>query len=248
MTPWKTFHFYIKWRICSIMCCTMHTLIKIQMWSWRYKTKINVISQCSSKHAVTIYESSFLVMFFLHSKAVQAPISASFTTSPPIIAIFTLSAQGFLRPFEKENPFCYRRDWEGERGKGISKERGRAGDLARREKHVSRRVTAFTHISASLQLQACSSIHPNNCLPAWVGAWVAQLFKEGTNWQWDLWFERKEAVCRLVTHWGKKKSLENPVQFTNWSQSEKNKWINTDQSKMMSPWKKIFFLWNLTFL
>lgn len=30
-----------------------------------------------------------------------------------IIAISSLCAQGFLRPFEKEKPFCYRRDWRG---------------------------------------------------------------------------------------------------------------------------------------
>lgn len=64
------------------------------------------------------------------------PRAERFTTSSPIIAISTLCAQGFLRSFEKENPFCYRRDWGVETGKRVRKKRGERDRFDMSEKNM----------------------------------------------------------------------------------------------------------------
>lgn len=177
------------------------------MWSWSYKTKINpltnVISQCSSKHVMTIYESSFLATSFCTLKQYKPLFLPA---SPRLRQLQQWSLwvpKGLRGPLKRKTPFVTGDIEEEKEGGGLERTGGGARDLTWGEKHVRecKPMSVCMHISASASVQvwACSFIHLNNCLSAWVGAWVAQLFEEDTNWQWDLWFKRREAVCLLFT-------------------------------------------------
>lgn len=56
------------------------------------------------------------------SKTAQASMSDSFITSPPVILMFTLSAQGFLGSFEQEKAFCYGGTAEDKEGRGLERQ------------------------------------------------------------------------------------------------------------------------------
>lgn len=77
-----------------------------------------------------------------------------FTTSLPIIAIPAFCAQGFLRPFEKENPFCYRKYRNGGREGGGQKENEIEGERGLwRKAHMGKPVymqTAHAHICSCI--------------------------------------------------------------------------------------------------
>lgn len=189
------------------------------MWSWSYRTdKTNVISQYSSMQWLC---HSHMVQ---RSKTVQASMSDSFITSPPIILMFTLSAQAFLGSFEHEKAFCYGRYGGGQRGTGVWTTRSRAKDFTWREKYVrkSKPVSACMNISASASVQvwARSFVHLNNCLPESETEWHSCSKRTPTG----------SGICsrgrgkKLFAHCSqflrrKKVSLRNQVQFHHRSQS-----------------------------
>lgn len=106
----------------------------------------------------------------------------------------------------KRKPFLLQERLRGRNREEGQKEKGGERQIWHEwEKHV--RKCKYISASASVHVWTCSFIHLDNCLSAWVWAWVAQLFKEDTNWQWDLWFERREAVCLLFTVSKKKKLI-----------------------------------------
>lgn len=143
------------------------------------------------------------------SKTVQASMSDSFITSPSIILMFTLSAQGFLGSFEHEKAFCYGRYGGGRRGMRVRKTRRRVEGFTWREKYAgkSKPMSACMNISvpASVQVWACSSVHLNNCLPESETEWHSCSKRTPTGSGICSRGRRKEAVCTLSTVSEKKK-------------------------------------------
>lgn len=162
------------------------------------------------------------------------PCAKRFTTSSPIIAISTLCAPGFLRPFEKENPFCYRRD----RGKKRKKEESHRKEEGEQEIWHGVRNTLG---SARLQQPACTSLLLHLCMYGHVhlSIWTIVCLPESKP-EWhscskrtptgsgicDSRGEKPLAYCSLSPK--RKTSLGNHVEFTFWPQFRgKNKNIHS---------------------
>lgn len=120
----------------------------------------------SSKHVMTIHESSFRHVVSVlwntsrphpcqRNEKTECPRAKRFATSPPIIEFSTLCAPGFLRPFEKEKPFCYRR--------GCKEEKV----LEKREIWHSERSTqemaAYNSMHAQLSCCICACVSTFTC-------------------------------------------------------------------------------------
>lgn len=85
--------------------------------------------------------------FCQHNWNMRVPHAKRFTTFLPIIAIPAFCAQGFLRPFEKEDPFCYRKDWD-EGGKRAREREWRGLERKGRERVMW--AMALGNVQASL--------------------------------------------------------------------------------------------------
>lgn len=123
------------------------------------------------------------------SVTVWESVCARFTTTPPITAV---CARRVCVCEEKGKKTFF--SWAGdskEESEAWEEAEGWVADVNRERKNIlggARRLFESLHgmhVLASASVRACarSLIHLSNCLPAWVRAWVAQLFKEETNWQ-----------------------------------------------------------------
>lgn len=166
---------------------------------------------------------------FQFSKAVQASVSHSFITSPAIILMSTLSAQGFVGSFEHEKAFCYgevrrrTKSGEGSRDKKPG-ERFYEGERNMLGKASLCQPAWTSLLLASVQVWACSFVHLNNCLPESEPEWHSCSKRTPTG----------SGICsrgggkKLFAHCSqflrrKKKNLRNLVPFHHWSRSRKKK-------------------------
>lgn len=113
---------------------------------------------------------------------------------PPIIEIFSGVPKGLWSSLKrKKNPFVTGEIVQKKEGRSFRKEK----DLTWGEKHA-KRCTLLTACTSCIRASAGMFLYPSEQLFVCLSrAWVAQLFKEGTNWERDLLFEGKAAVCLM---------------------------------------------------
>lgn len=158
---------------------------------------------------MTIHESNFLVPSMSFCTLSEAPIFASiiirilglprakrFNTSSTIIAISTVCPR-VSEALWKGNPLLLQ-----------ERVRKKKRDSERFDMEWEKHVNVKCKTMKALLMHLCMYGHVH--LSIWTIVYLFdsefewQLFKEDTNWQWDLWFERREAICLLFTVWKEK--------------------------------------------